>query len=117
MLESKRAVRLGKIAYLRTKKLNDLIATLQNTTIGGLLLRVENNEDDIITLDDRIDLLNTKMNSIASLFGITFNTDGTINTESYTPHTHGYTDSTIPDTADGTGTVQSEDKETGAVIQ
>jgi len=57
-----------------------------------------------------------KVDAIANLLGIAFNTDGSINTENYTVHTHSYTDDTISDTADGSGTTTTTSKTTGAVI-
>ncbi len=100
-MNDKRVARLGRVAFIKAKKLDKLIDILQNTTIG--------------TINDDINIIDTKINSIASLFGITFNTDGTIDTEAYTQHTHNYTDTTITDTEDGSGTEQAMDKETAAI--
>ena len=117
MDKDKRAARLGKVAWIRTKKLNALISTLQNTTIGTINSDIEAIELNINNLYNTSIVTNNKIASIADIFGITFNPDGTAISQTYTQHTHEYTDSTILDTADGTGTVQSEDKETGAVTQ
>jgi len=66
-----------------------------------------------LVLDESI--LNNKLNAIANLFGVTFNGDGTINTESYNGHTHEYADATINDTADGSGTQTNTTRETQGV--
>jgi hypothetical protein len=60
--------------------------------------------------------LNAKISAISSVFGITFNEDGTLNTESYSSHKHNYEDSTITDTPDGSGTLQTSTKQTSNKI-
>ncbi len=116
-MNNKRVARLGRVAFIKTKKLDKLIATLQNTTIGTINDDINNIELNINNLYNANDIINTKINSIASLFGITFNTDGTVNLEAYTQHTHDYTDTTITDTEDGTGTEQSTDKQTSGITE
>lgn len=70
---------------------------------------------DVNTLDSSVDILNNKIAAIASVLGITFNADGTLATEEYTTHTHSYVDTTIADTADGTGTESETTKSTSEV--
>ena len=91
--------KFGQVAMAQARKLKELIYTLNNTTIGDLRLRVINNEEDIVTLDDRIDTLqnsintisdsieilntnisinNTKLNTIATVIEIEFEDDGTL---------------------------------------
>ena len=107
--------KFAHIAMSQQRKLKELIYTLNNTTIGDLRLRVINNEDDIITLDNRIDTLDNKITAIASIFDIVFNADGTLNSESYTTHKHNYIDTTITDTDDGSGIENSATKATDGV--
>jgi hypothetical protein len=71
--------------------------TTVESAISNLEGRVTSNEDDKL-------IAMNKLNAIATVLGITFNSDGTLNTEAYSSHTHSYEDSTINDTADGTGT-------------
>lgn len=111
MLEEKKD-KLGLLAYKRAKKLDKLIEELQNTTIGSLNEDVNANTQSINSINQTIQIIQTKLQSIAELFSITFNPDGTIASENYTNHTHSYTDSTISDTEDGTGTQTDNTKQT-----
>ncbi len=120
MIESKLnlgAVAMGKAAYLQS-----LIDKLNSTTVGDLSARIDSNDTDIATLSGRIDsndaditLINTKIDTIASLFSLVFNSDGTLSSEAYSSHKHDYIESTIADTADGTGTQTDTTKTTTGV--
>ena len=122
---------------VKTAYLQSLIDKLNNTTVGGLNARIDSNDIDIATLTGRIDsndidiatltaridsndtditLINEKINTLASLFSLIFNSDGTLNSEAYTTHTHNYTNSTIQDTADGTG-IQTDTTNTTTGVQ
>ena len=92
---SKAKQRLGVIAFLKAKK-------LEKTTVGEIL--------------EEIQTINNKMDAISEILGITFSQKGTLLSEGYTEHKHSYVDTTIPDTADGTGVLQSSTTETGAVL-
>jgi len=111
------AVAMGKAAYLQS-----LIDKLNTTTVGYLSARIDANDVDIFNISGRIDsndvdiaLINAKINTIASIFSIVFNADGTLNSEAYSVHKHSYIDSTIADTADGTGTQTDTTKTTTGV--
>ena len=139
------AVAMGKAAYLQSliDKLNnttvgdlsaridsndnDIVAlsdrvSSNDTDIANLGTRIDSNDNDIATLGSRADshdsdisLINTKIDTLATIFSIVFNADGTLNSEAYTAHTHDYVDSTIADTADGTGTQTDKTKTTTGV--
>jgi len=78
--------KLAKIAYMNTK--------VQAVTIA---------------------VVNAKIDALASALGITFNANGTLQSNGYSSHTHAYTDATIADTADGTGTTSQANKNTQGV--
>lgn len=61
-------------------------------------------KDDVESNKNRLDIIESKLDSIASFFGITYYPNYTIHNENYTTHTHDYEDGTINDTNDGTGT-------------
>ncbi|QDF29008.1 hypothetical protein [Halarcobacter anaerophilus] len=107
--------KLGLLAFKKTKQLNALIQELRNTTIGSLNEDVNANANAIIQIDEALTIINAKIDSLSNLFGITYNTDGTIATESYTTHTHNYEDTTINDTVDGSGSETATQKESGEV--
>ncbi len=91
-----------KASIVKSRELQELIDTLNNTTVGNL--------------QSQIDLINRKIDAIAGLFSILFNTNGTLSSEAYTTHTHNYEDETIADTADGTGTSTTTTKTTTGVV-
>jgi hypothetical protein len=91
--------KLSKLALSKSYTIQALIDKLNNTTVGNLSDRIDDNDYDIgniqtslNTLNNNINLINTKMSNFASLFGVTFNADGTINTENYSIHKHDYID-------------------------
>jgi len=99
---------------------NDIAAI--NTSITDINTQATTNANDIAainasiqTLTDIDTLINSKIDSIALLFGIVFNTDGTISTQNYTAHTHSYSDVSIEDTADATGLTNTDTKTTQGV--
>jgi len=92
---------LDKAAVVKTRELNALIDTLNNTTIG--------------TINDDISMLNKKIDALSSVFGLVFNADGTLASEAYSTHTHKYEDDTIADTSDGTGETTTTTKTTQGV--
>ena len=100
-MNNKQKIRLGRIAFTKTKKLNSLIQKLENTTIGSI------NEDIMV--------LQTQIQALANLFDITFDTNGNIVSEGYTNHFHEVEDSTITDTEDGSGTEVSSTKPTTGI--
>jgi len=127
---------LGAVAIVKTNHLQSLIDKLNNTTVGDISNRIDSNDTDISILSDRIDsndrdisslsdridsndtsiaLINEKINTLASLFSLVFNDDGTLDSEDYTTHTHDYIDSTISDTTDGTGEQTDTTKTTTGV--
>ncbi len=114
-MNDKRLARLGRVAFNRTKRLDELIAKLQNTTIGTISGDIDNIKLNIDNLYSANDIINTKINSIASIFGVTFNTNGTLLDENYSQHTHTYTDKAITDTEDGSGEEETVGRETGGV--
>ncbi len=50
-------------------------------------------QSSLVSIGEDIIETNNKLDAIASLFGITFNADGTLANEIYTSHTHSYDDS------------------------
>jgi len=103
-----------------TTNANDIAAI--NTSITDINTQATTNANDIAainasiqTLTDIDTLINSKIDSIALLFGIVFNTDGTISTQNYTAHTHSYSDVSIEDTADATGLTNTDTKTTQGV--
>lgn len=111
------AAAMGKSAYLQS-----LIDKLNTTTVGDLSARIDANDVDIFNINGRIDsndvdiaLINKKINTIVSVLSIVFNTDGTLSSEAYSTHKHSYIDSTIADTADGTGAQTDTTKTTAGV--
>ena len=87
---------------------------LDKTNIAIEVLGVTTNTvDHRLVLDASV--LSNKLDAIAGLFGVVFNVDGTINTESYSSHSHSYLDATINDTTDGTGTSTDTARETNGV--
>jgi hypothetical protein len=136
-ISSKNAKRLGKAALAKSNTISATIegdyeddrqkflAAMQdleitfdannNVDVDGIKNTVTANTANIATNTDSIAALTVKLDNVANLFGITFNSDGTIATESYTGHTHDYVDSTIEDTADGTGTQTDTTKTTAGV--
>jgi hypothetical protein len=57
----------------------------------------------------------SKINAISALFSIIYNESFLIQSQAYTTHKHSYTDTTINDTEDGTGTATITIKTTGEV--
>jgi hypothetical protein len=114
MLDKKRD-RIGLIAFKKARQLDKLITELQNTTIGSLNDEVDNNTLNINNIHNTLTVMQTQIQSISNLFGITYNPDGTIQNENYTAHTHNYEDATISDTTDGSGVETSVTKESGGV--
>lgn len=111
MLDEKKD-KLGLLAYKRAKRLDKLIEELQNTTIGSLNEDINANTQSIDNINQSLQIIQAKIQSIADLFSITFNPNGTIANENYTNHTHSYIDSTVSDTEDGTGTQTDTTKQT-----
>ena len=70
---------------------------------------------DLAAANVKINKLQAKIDAISNLFTISYNSDGSINTESYTAHTHSYKDKTIEDTADGSGATTDTSRTTGGV--
>ncbi len=99
---------LSLAAIGRVNNVQALIDKLNNTTVGGINSRIDGH-------GVLLALIHTKINTLASLFGIVFNADGTLNSEAYTTHTHSFIDSTITDTADGTGIKKDTTKTTTGV--
>jgi len=95
-------------AFVATRDLQALIDTLNNTTIGTLNTDIGNIQLALNVNTVAITLINTKINSIASIFGVTFNPDGTLLTETYSTHAHTYSDATI----DATGIVTNTSRNT-----
>jgi len=91
---------LGTVSIVKVRELQRLIDELKNTNVANLT--------EVLTLT------NTKLDALAALFGATFNLNGTLAGESYSAHTHNYTDATITDTADGSGTLTETIKITSA---
>lgn len=58
----------------------------------------------------------TEINTLASILGVTFSVDKTLLSETYTAHKHNYFDATITDTADGTGVSSDAARQTQGVI-
>jgi len=114
--------KLGSVAMAKTSDLQSLIDTLNNTTVGGLSndiakLTTKVNSQDILinNLQDSLTLAQSKIDSISAIFNILFDSLGAITQESYSAHTHQYSDLTIGDTADGTGVASSTPKNTQGV--
>jgi hypothetical protein len=91
--------KLSKLALSKSYNIQALIDKLNNTTAGDLSDRIDGNDYDIenlqtnlTSINTNINLINTKINNFANLFGITFNADGTIDTENYLTHKHDYID-------------------------
>lgn len=80
----------------------------------GVVFDANNNILSNATKSD-INILKNKVAAIASVLGATFNPDGTLASETYSDHAHSYKDTTIADTADGTGSASTADKTTGGV--
>lgn len=57
----------------------------------------------ITNLENTIALLETKLANLSSVFGVSFDAAGAVTSETYSTHTHDFVDTTIADTADGTG--------------
>jgi hypothetical protein len=128
--------KLSYAAVAKNRELEELIAILNNTTVGSLADGIANNASDIDalessvgslaqtiatnasdidTLQSSVSLLSMKLASLAQLFGVVFTTEGAIASQNYTTHAHAYEDDTIADTADGTGTVTHTTKNTQGV--
>jgi len=54
--------------------------------------RLDTLETDTGTINTELAILNNKMDAIAIALEVTFNPDGTLDTEAYTAHTHTYVD-------------------------
>lgn len=161
MLVNKNSKRnVGSSAVVKARELQELIDVLNNTTVGSLSERIDENQSGINTLStslqnilqsvstntsaidtlatslqavsnkadenetsidalstslqslsqqvsenaSAIALINSKIDAIASIFSVIFNTDGSLSSQGYTSHMHSYEDGTIADTVDGTGT-------------
>ncbi len=102
---SDKGYKLSKLALSKSYILQNLINTLNNTTVGSL-------SNDIGNIQTELTTLNTRIVNFASLFGVVFNPDGTITSEDYTTHKHNYKDKTINDTDDGTGVETDTTRET-----
>ncbi len=87
-MEKNKRDRLGLLAFKKARQLDSLIAELQSTTIGTLNEDVNANTQNINNIYNTLAFMQTQIQSISNLFGITYNTDGTILTEDYTTHTH-----------------------------
>ena len=81
--------KLGTVGFAKTIELQNLINTLNNTTVGNL-------NAEITALKNRCTLLESQVLALQS-------------------HTHTYEDTTIADTADGSGAASSTTKTTGGV--
>lgn len=110
--------------YIQELEQKKIIESINKSTVPAYRLTAKGREwisdsknENSNNLYNANDIINAKINSIASLFGITFNIDGTVNLEAYTEHTHNYTDTTITDTTDGTGTEQTTNKVTTGVVK
>lgn len=98
-----------KRAIMRSSQASALSHTHANKV---LLDSISQKDFDAISNNtEAINLLNARVNSIANLFGITFDSNGAIVSENYTSHTHSYEDDTI----NGTGVVSTETKSTSGV--
>lgn len=136
MINSKKNANLGAVALTRTRDLQALIDTLNNTTVGSLANDMAANATAIATLNEHltlrdsdisenttaiainstaITLLSTKLSSLCTLFGVVFDESGNVVAQEYSTHTHDYADATIADTADGTGVESSTTKTTTGV--
>lgn len=78
---------LGSAAIVKAGYLQSLIEKINNTTVGDLNARIDSNDSELA-------LINKKIEALAALFSLVFNSDGTLNSEAYSSHKHGYTDST-----------------------
>lgn len=120
---------LAAAASVKIRELQVLIDTLNNTTVGSLnediaanataiaanTTNITANTTAITANTSAIALINAKLTAIAGLFGLVFDINGALTSNSYTSHTHTYEDATIADTADGTGTVTITAKNTQGV--
>ena len=126
----KKSNNLGAVALTKARELQSLIDILNNTTIGSLSEDTTANANAIVAINNNItvltnavninmnaiSLLNAKIDSLATLFALGFDsTTGALTTEAYTTHAHNYNDTTIADTADGTGTETITTKTTEGV--
>jgi hypothetical protein len=114
--------KLANVAVAKARELQALIDTLNNTTVGGLSDRIDTNDLAITSLsqadtsiNEALNVMNNKLNSIAASFGIVFDNTGLITSEDYLSRTHSYEDATINDTTDGTGTESVTTKTTQGV--
>ncbi|MGB3988524.1 MAG: hypothetical protein WBK67_02405 [Minisyncoccales bacterium] len=124
----KKSNSLGAVALAKARELQDLIDILNSTTVGDLVeqLALKATKQELTDglalkatkqeLTDGLALVHAKINSLAAVFGATFNVDGTINIEEYTTHAHNYEDATIADPVDGSGAMTTETKTTQGVI-
>lgn len=107
------------------KKINNIIDTItiknmqKVRQIPALREEMEIIKTDMELLKNIIDsfegdisAINSKLDKIVQLFSIVFDSDGSIASNNYTTHKHNYTDATIADTADGTGTLTETTKTT-----
>lgn len=110
------------------QKFNSLVTSLgvtftdnyvnNNDTVNALNNTINDLNNVINNLNSTISDLNIaeqKIDEIANLLGITFDANGILTAEEYTTHTHGYEDSTITDTADGTGALTTTNKTTEGI--
>lgn len=97
---------------LRTNNLISQKAFIKIRGIAALRLEFDVMKDEFDTFKTEFNATKLKLDQIIALFSIVFKADGTIDAENYTTHKHNYTDATIADTADGTGTLTETTKTT-----
>lgn len=95
--------KLAKLGVIKAHELQALIDVLNNTTVGELNSKVNSLESKVSALEDKNNSLESEVNSLKQRL------------ENYENHNHGYEDTTINDTADGSGTPSTTNKTTGGV--
>ena len=108
MLNDKAIESLVNLNAIKNRQLQELVDILNNTTVGSIT-------QDIDNIYNTLGVISNQIAALGSVLNITFNPDGTLLNNGYTAHRHDYEDSTINDTADGTGTISTETKQTGGV--
>lgn len=78
----------ANLALLRLAQLNELIKTLENTTVGQLQSEVQTQQETMESLQSEITKMNKKLDVLINLFGVSFDESFTLIDESYSTHTH-----------------------------
>lgn len=73
---------------IQVKKLNSLTGSSSLATYQVISKIIDHYNSELQTKQNKIELLENKINSTAALFNITFDEDGNIVSEDYTLHTH-----------------------------